>query len=66
MNKVLPVIKEATAKERALMGSKANSSSSLKRRREPEVNIDSANQGYFFSKYLTSPDLLDLEVCLDV
>ena len=66
MAKVLPVIKEATAKERALMGSKANHSTSLKRRREPEVNIDSANHGYFFAKYLTSPDLLDLEVRFDI
>lgn len=63
VNQVLPVIKEATAKERALMGSKANSSSgSLKRRREPEISIDTANQGYFFAKYLTSSELLDLEV----
>lgn len=45
------------------MGSKANSGSgSLKRRREPEAIIDTAHQGYFFAKYLTSPELLDLEV----
>lgn len=64
INRVIPVIKEATAKERALMGSKANSGSgSLKRRREPEISIDPVNHGYFFAKYLTSPELLDLEVC---
>ena len=63
VNKVLPVIKEATAKERALMGSKSNSNAtSLKRRREPEVGLEAAGQDYFFAKYLTSPELLDLEV----
>lgn len=65
MNKVLPVIKEATAKERALMGSKTNSTTTtLKRRREPEVGLETAGQDYFFAKYLTSPDLLDLEVSI--
>ncbi|KAI0095149.1 THO complex subunit 1 transcription elongation factor-domain-containing protein [Irpex rosettiformis] len=63
VNKILPVIKEATAKERALMGSKSNSNSiTLKRRREPEVGLEAAGQDYFFAKYLTSPDLLDLEI----
>lgn len=63
VSKVLPLIKEATAKERALMGSKANSNApSLKRRREPEVGLETAGQDYFFAKYLTSPDLIDLEV----
>lgn len=64
VNRVLPVIKEATAKERALMGSKAVSGASLKRKREAELAPDpnSNNQDYFFAKYLTSPDLLDLEV----
>ncbi|THG99281.1 hypothetical protein EW026_g3031 [Hermanssonia centrifuga] len=62
VNKALPVIKEATAKERAMMG-KANASSaaSLKRKREPE-NFASKGQEYFFAKYLTSPELLDLEI----
>ena len=63
VNRVLSVIKEATAKERALMGSKVNSGpGSLKRRREPEVPVDTSNQGYFVAKYLTSPFLLELEV----
>ena len=64
VTKVLPVIKEATAKERALMGSKANNggSSSLKRKRDVEINFEPQGQEYFFAKYLTSPDLLDLEV----
>lgn len=62
MDKVLPVIKEATAKERAMMGSRAGpSSSTLKRKREPEVE-ETSNGDYFFAKFLTSPDLLDLEV----
>ncbi|KAH9949329.1 UDP-glucose 4-epimerase [Amylocystis lapponica] len=67
VNKVLPVIKEATAKERALMGSKtlggsAGSSGSLKRKRDSEPVEDTAGKDYFFSKYLTSPELLDLEI----
>ncbi len=62
MDKILPVIKEATAKERAMMGSRAGpSSSTLKRKREPEVEETSSGD-YFFAKFLTSPDLLDLEV----
>lgn len=64
MNKVLPVIKEATAKERALMGSKTSSGQygSLKRKRESEGVEDNAGGDYFFAKYLTSPELLELEV----
>ncbi|KAG6901723.1 hypothetical protein C0995_008691 [Termitomyces sp. Mi166 len=64
VNKVLPVIKEATAKERAMMGSRANASAAttLKRKREAETDeINSTNQEYFFAKFLTSPDLIDLE-----
>lgn len=49
-------------KERAMMGSKtASGPGSLKRRREPEVELETAGQDYFFAKYLTSPELLDLE-----
>lgn len=45
------------------MGSKVNSNSAgMKRKREPEINIEPQGQEYFFAKYLTSPDLLDLEV----
>ncbi|KAI8980599.1 UDP-glucose 4-epimerase [Trametes punicea] len=68
VNKVLPVIKEATAKERALMGSKSSSAqaaspNSLKRKREPtSVGGASGNGDYYFAKYLTSPELLDLEI----
>ncbi|KAG6829776.1 hypothetical protein H0H92_003566 [Tricholoma furcatifolium] len=65
VNKVLPIIKEATAKERALMGSRSSSgaSTTLKRKREPEAEeVNSTNQDYFFAKFLTSPDLLDLEI----
>ncbi|OBZ68550.1 THO complex subunit 1 [Grifola frondosa] len=67
VNKVLPVIKEATAKDRALMGSKSVnngtvSTASLKRKREPTTITDSGSREYFFAKYLTSPELLDLEI----
>jgi hypothetical protein len=65
VNKVFPVIKEATAKERAMMGSRSTGSGptgSLKRKREPEINGERNSSEYFFAKFLTSPDLLDLEV----
>ena len=66
VNKVFPVIKEATAKERAMMGSRsagAGNAISLKRKREPEAASERGNSSdYFFAKFLTSPDLLDLEV----
>ena len=69
VGKVLPVIKEANAKERALMGSKSKDSSAkasgpLKRKRDtgPGEGASSSSE-YYFAKYLTSPELLDLEVC---
>lgn len=64
VNKVIPFIKEATAKERAMMGSRssAGAAATLKRKREPEEETNSNE--YFFAKFLTSPDLLDLEVML--
>ncbi|KAI0801474.1 UDP-glucose 4-epimerase [Fomes fomentarius] len=67
VNKVLPVIKEATAKDRALMGSKSNHANSaasgpLKRKRDPGALESSAKSEYYFAKYLTSPELLDLEI----
>ena len=62
---VMPVIKEATVKERAMMGSKAVAGS-LKRKREttPIISEEESNRKYFFSKFLTSPELLELEVSL--
>jgi hypothetical protein len=64
VNKVIPVIREATAKERAMMGSRVGGSVSLKRKREPDADESSSVTEYFFAKFLTSPDLLDLEVRL--
>ncbi|XP_006454268.1 hypothetical protein AGABI2DRAFT_182243, partial [Agaricus bisporus var. bisporus H97] len=62
IDKVLPVIKEATAKERAMMGSRVAAGVVLnKRKREPEPEESNVNE-YFFAKFLTSPDLLDLEI----
>lgn len=80
VNKVLPFIKEATAKERAMMGNKAaagNGNNNLtpltsqtvvmvgsKRKRDGTEAVDESSlKSYFFAKFLTSPDLLDLEVC---
>ncbi|TCD68305.1 hypothetical protein EIP91_011164 [Steccherinum ochraceum] len=64
VSKVLPVIKEATARERAMTGSKSSGSGhgSLKRKREPETVPEWQGSEYFFAKYLTSPDLLELEI----
>jgi THO complex subunit 1 transcription elongation factor len=62
VTKVLPSIKEATAKERAMMGSSRSGLGSLKRKREPETGEDTTTSEYFFAKFLTSPELLDLEV----
>lgn len=80
VNKVLPFIKEATAKERAMMGNKSASGNNnnltplssqtvvtagSKRRRDAAEAVDESSslKSYFFAKFLTSPDLLDLEVC---
>ncbi|KAI5115877.1 hypothetical protein M0805_001137 [Coniferiporia weirii] len=63
VNAVMPVIKEATVKERAMMGSKT-AAGTLKRKREatPVSAMDEGNRNYFFAKFLTSPELLDLEI----
>ncbi|EPQ59967.1 hypothetical protein GLOTRDRAFT_118437 [Gloeophyllum trabeum ATCC 11539] len=68
VEKVLPVIKEATSKERAMMGSRSSdangASRSLKRKRVPEPGEETSkvSREYFFAKYLTSPELLELEI----
>ncbi|KAI0275419.1 THO complex subunit 1 transcription elongation factor-domain-containing protein [Gloeopeniophorella convolvens] len=68
VNKALPVIKEATVKERALTGSRsvmtgAAAANPLKRKRETDSPTEqTAGNEYFFAKFLTSPDLLDLEI----
>jgi hypothetical protein len=68
VNKVLPVIKEATVKERALTGSRtvmtgAAAANPFKRKRESGATAEqNFGKEYFFAKFLTSPDLLDLEV----
>ena len=65
---MLPVIKEATVKERALTGSRtvmtgAAAANPFKRKRETEAPSEQTfGKEYFFAKLLTSPDLLDLEV----
>lgn len=64
------MIKEATVKERALTGSRtvmtgAAAANPFKRKRETEAAAEQTpGKEYFFAKFLTSPDLLDLEVCL--
>lgn len=59
----MPIIKEATAKERAMMGSRSvavGAPPALKRKRDTSEEETNSNE-YFFAKFLTSPDLLDLE-----
>jgi hypothetical protein len=58
-----PVIKKATAKERAMMGSRgvAATGASLKRKRDLDSEESISNE-YFFARFLISPDLHDLEV----
>lgn len=51
-----------------MMGSRGSNiaAGSLKRKREPETTADeTSTTDYFFAKFLTNPDLLDLEVCLE-
>ena len=61
VNTVMPVFKEATIKERAMMGSKVVAGSKRKRESTP-ISSDDGDRKYFFAKFLTSPELLDLEV----
>ncbi|KAH7927255.1 UDP-glucose 4-epimerase [Leucogyrophana mollusca] len=64
VDKVLPVIKEASSKERLMMGNRSASgvAGSLKRKRESDIREETNNSDYFFAKFLTSPDLLELEI----
>jgi hypothetical protein len=49
------------------MGSKTSqSSTAFKRKRLMEQSSGDATLDYFFAKYLTSPELLDLEVLFPV
>ena len=83
VNKVLPFLKEATAKERAMMGNKSASGNNnnfapsssqtavtagSKRKRDGAEAVEEPSplKSYFFAKFLTSPDLLDLEVVWSV
>jgi hypothetical protein len=45
-----------------MMGSSRSGAGSLKRKRELEPGEDTTSAEYFFAKFLTSPELLDLEV----
>lgn len=58
----MPVIKEATIKERAMMGSKAVVGSLKRKQESTPTGSDDANRMYLFARFLTSPELLDLEV----
>ena len=81
VNRVLPVLSEATRKDRQRSGNKgtaaATALSGAKRKRDPDSGGDGVNtnattgsleseankKDYFFAKFLTNSDLLDLEVC---
>lgn len=58
----MSVIKEATSKERAMMGSKVVVGSLRRKREATPVPMNDGDQKYLFPKFLTSPELLDLEV----
>ncbi|KIY50481.1 UDP-glucose 4-epimerase [Fistulina hepatica ATCC 64428] len=58
---VLPKVKDATTKDRASLGKSAHAGAKRKRDAEVAVATDSKSD-YFSAKYLTSPDLLDLEI----
>jgi hypothetical protein len=67
VNSVLPILSEATKKERSLAGSKTLAG--VKRKRDPMERQDQRGQvgyehhkEYAFAKYLSSPELLELEV----
>ncbi|KAJ3834145.1 THO complex subunit 1 transcription elongation factor-domain-containing protein [Lentinula raphanica] len=71
VDKVLPVIKEATVRERAMMGvgrsASTMGSATLKRKRSQDEGMTTEKPNgktaeYFFAKFLTSPELLDLEL----
>ena len=67
MEAILPRLKEATAHDRALAGSKASHEGSAaatgtKRKRASDLPDAPGVSDYFFAKFLTSPELLDLEV----
>lgn len=62
---VLPVIKQANNTERSMMGSRAAvapiSTESTTSKPDSDESTPSADE-YFFAKFLTNPDLLELEV----
>ncbi|PVG00892.1 hypothetical protein CPB86DRAFT_152194 [Serendipita vermifera] len=67
VNNTLPILSEATKKERSLAGSK--SLAGVKRKRDPMDRHDQRGQvvnehhkEYAFAKYLSSPELLELEI----
>lgn len=67
VNNVLPVLSDATKKERTFAGSKAVAGS--KRKREvieeapvPTRTVPEQHKNYIFAKYLTSPELLALQI----
>jgi THO complex subunit 1 len=63
VNTVLPVLSEANKKERLLMGKAMNGTAGAKRKRDvTSTETEENSLDYFFAKFLTSPELLDLEV----
>lgn len=66
VNAILPILSEASKKERTLAGSKAGT----KRKRDvphhgdikPSPAMQDHHKDYAFAKYLSSPELLELEI----
>ena len=71
VDKILTTLSEATKRDRQSSGNKVimTSSVGMKRKRDDEgeacgdTGPTSDTTDYFFAKFLTSPDLLDLQVC---
>ncbi|KZT51210.1 hypothetical protein CALCODRAFT_521509 [Calocera cornea HHB12733] len=63
IDKVLPAIAEATAKEKLLTGTKeAEVATGRKRKYTEMMSVDDEEEDNFFPKFLTSVDLLDYEM----
>jgi hypothetical protein len=65
VNNVLPILSDATKKERTFAGSKAVAGNKRKREVTEEPSQPSRlgpGQHYMFAKYLTSPELLELQI----
>ena len=65
VNVVLPVVSEANKRERLMMGKAMSGPANLKRKRDRAFDVqEESGHDYFFAKFLTSSDLLELEASM--